>query len=93
MHGRSRRPEAGSSESYVGFGVARRISGRLSERGWNVGLTVSRHMRHVLGGQCVRGFERFFGSGCGFGGMPASWVPVWGIGGSSSKVHGIEVPI
>ena len=32
------------------------ISGTLSEGGWKVGCTVSKHIRQVLEGQCFLGF-------------------------------------
>lgn len=56
MHGRKRRPASGSGESYETDGCGWNISGRVSSGTWNVGWTVSKHMRHVLGGQCLAGF-------------------------------------
>lgn len=49
------RPDSGSEEMYVTDGHGCRTSGILPDGVSYVGRTVSRHMRQVLGGQCLAG--------------------------------------
>ena len=69
LQGRSNRPDSGSSEIYVTVGEGWRIPGILSGGGFSVGWTVSKQIRHVLGGHDFAGsgaaLEAVRGAGLG----------------------------